>query len=106
MSKNHSDLSLREFQQFIRTHYQKHDVARGTAGTFMWLIEEIGELATALQHVSNHPDNAEYKRNLREEFGDVMGWLSTLANMHDIDLSEAVRLKYNMDTNSPGQHKE
>lgn len=98
------DLTMREFQDFIRAHYQQYDAQRGTSGTFMWLIEEIGELATALQNITAEPDNPDYQRNLREEFGDVMGWLSTLANMHGVDLGEAVRLKY-MDKEDPGPHK-
>lgn len=98
------DVTMREFQDYIRTHYQKHDAARGTAGTFMWLMEEVGELATALQNITADPENPAYKQNLREEFGDVMGWLSTLANMHDVDLGQAVRLKY-MDKADPGAHK-
>ena len=31
---------------------------------------------------------------LEEEFADVVGWLSTLANMNGIDLETAVRNKY------------
>ena len=27
--------------------YHEKDVARGVEGTFMWLMEEVGELATA-----------------------------------------------------------
>ena len=42
-------MTLREFQQLIRDMYHDKDAARGVEGTFMWLTEEIGELATALQ---------------------------------------------------------
>ena len=42
------DITLREFQQFIRDKYYARDNERGTPGTFMWFIEEVGELATAL----------------------------------------------------------
>ncbi len=97
-------LTMREFQDFIRLHYQERDAARGTAGTFMWFIEEVGELATALQNAtSDHPSPAQLQ-NLEEEFADVMGWLSTLANIHNVDLSQAVRHKY-VDKGNPGPHK-
>ena len=43
-------LSIPDFQALIRAMYGEKDVERGVAGTFMWLIEEVGELATALLH--------------------------------------------------------
>ena len=42
-------MTLRELQQLIRNMYHDKDAARGVEGTFMWLTEEIGELATALR---------------------------------------------------------
>ena len=41
-------VSLSDFQLLIRRMYHEKDVARGVEGTFMWLMEEVGELATAL----------------------------------------------------------
>ena len=41
------DISLRDFQQLIRKMYHEKDVARGVDGTFMWLMEEVGELAAS-----------------------------------------------------------
>ena len=32
--------------------------------------------------------------HLAEEFADVLAWLTTLANITDVDLTEAVRRKY------------
>ncbi len=75
-------MTIREFQQFIRDKYYPTDSARGTAGTFMWFIEEVGELATAL-----HGDD---QVNKAEEFADVLAWLCTLANINDVDLTEAL----------------
>ena len=90
------DLTFREFQKFIREHYYKHDAERGTGGTFLWLMEEVGELASSLQKFNDpgKPASDADRQNLQEEFADVLGWLSTLANMHDIDLETAVRGKY------------
>ena len=45
----HDPVTLHDFQEYIRERYFDTDSARGTPGTFMWLIEEIGELATTLQ---------------------------------------------------------
>ena len=42
-------ISLAEFQQLIREMYVERDIQRGVDGTFMWLMEEVGELAAALR---------------------------------------------------------
>jgi NTP pyrophosphatase (non-canonical NTP hydrolase) len=83
---NPADLTLTAFQKHIADRYQEADRARGTAKTFLWFIEEIGELATAL----NGTDRA----NLEEEFADVLAWLCTLANINDVDLAGAIIRKY------------
>jgi NTP pyrophosphatase (non-canonical NTP hydrolase) len=85
------DLSLRDFQQLIRDRYHATDSARGVPGTFMWLIEEVGELATSLQDCApdRNPSEAD-RHNLQEEFADVLAWLTTLANIAGVDLAQAV----------------
>ena len=42
-------LTLGALQAMIRQMYGEKDAARGDAGTFLWLAEEFGELATALR---------------------------------------------------------
>ena len=79
-------VTLADFQQLIRRMYLKKDVARGVDGTFMWLAEEIGELAAALR------DGTQEERSA--EFADVLAWLTTIANVVDVDLTEAVAKKY------------
>lgn len=84
-------LTFQAFQQLIRDRYYKTDSARGTPGTFMWLIEEVGELATALQNnAPGKKPTAEERANLEEEFADVVAWLTTLANIHGVDLEQAL----------------
>ncbi len=85
------DLTVREFQTLIRNRYFTTDSARGTPGTFMWLMEEVGELATALQNCApgKTPTPAE-RANLDEEFADVIAWLATLANINGVDLTVAL----------------
>ena len=85
-------LTIGAFQQLIRERYYPTDAARGTPGTFMWFIEEVGELATALQN--NAPaktPSAEERANLDEEFADVFAWLMTLANINGVDVAAALR---------------
>jgi NTP pyrophosphatase (non-canonical NTP hydrolase) len=79
-------ITLAEFQQLIRTMYMEKDVARGIDGTFMWLMEEVGELAAALRNGSAE------ERAL--EFADVLAWLATIANVAGVDLTAAVMKKY------------
>jgi len=74
-------MHINEFQRLISQRYEKRDRERGVPGTFMWFVEEVGELATAL--ASRDQNNRE------EEFADVFAWLCTLANISDVDLEKA-----------------
>ena len=79
-------LSLNDFQRLIREMYFEKDLARGVDGTFMWLMEEVGELAAALREGTPEEQAA--------EFADVLAWLTTIANVAGIDLAAAVQQKY------------
>jgi NTP pyrophosphatase (non-canonical NTP hydrolase) len=92
-------VELREFQTMIRDRYHATDAARGVPGTFLWFSEEVGELAEALgQRERGDGDEA----NLREEFADVLAWLATLANICDVDLTDAIHGKYIVDGGPSG----
>ena len=80
------ELSIADLQRHIRTMYFEKDVVRGIDGTFMWLMEEIGELAAALRGTD--------RENLAEEFADVIAWVATIANVAEIDLNKALISKY------------
>ncbi len=79
-------MTLREFQQLIDTMYSEKDRRRGSTATFLWLSEEIGELAAALREGT--------RQEKAREFADVLAWVATLANVEGIDLTEAVQEKY------------
>lgn len=79
-------LTLAGLQSLIETMYSSKDEARGVDGTFMWLMEEVGELAAALR--DGDPEA------LAAEFADVLAWLATIANVANIDLQQAVLQKY------------
>lgn len=87
-----NDVSLTDFQAKIRDMYYEKDLQRGIDGTFMWLMEEVGELATALRQ-GTHQDKS-------EEFADVIAWLATIANVAGVDLGKAIQDKYG--TGCPG----
>jgi len=78
--------SLADFQALIETMYSRKDAVRGVDGTFMWLMEEIGELAAALREGT--------PEELAMEFADVLAWLVTIANVAGVDLQAAVLKKY------------
>jgi NTP pyrophosphatase (non-canonical NTP hydrolase) len=79
-------VSLNDFQRLIREMYLEKDVARGVDGTFMWLMEEVGELAAALREGTPEEQTM--------EFADVLAWLTTIANVVGVDLAAAVQQKY------------
>jgi NTP pyrophosphatase (non-canonical NTP hydrolase) len=78
--------SLEQLQSVIRETYDQKDRRRGVEGTFMWFMEEVGELAAALRGGN--------RKQQVEEFADVLAWLATLANLAGIDLNTAVEAKY------------
>ena len=75
-------MKLSEFQRVIEEIYFEKDSARGVEGTYMWLAEEIGELAAALRERDTQV--------LKGEFADCLAWLSTLASITGVELDEAV----------------
>lgn len=79
-------MTLPELQELIRATYGAKDASRGVDGTFMWFMQEVGELATALRSGS-----AQEKAH---EFADALAWLATLANIANVDLAAAVTEKY------------
>jgi NTP pyrophosphatase (non-canonical NTP hydrolase) len=79
-------MTLLDLQKLIRDTYGAKDASRGVDGTFMWFMQEVGELATALRSGSKH--------ELALEFADVLAWLATLANIADVDLAAAMASKY------------
>ena len=85
-SEEPASLTLTGLQELIGTMYSSKDEKRGIDGTFMWFMEEVGELAAALREQRTAEQAA--------EFADVLAWLATIANVAGIDLNRAVQDKY------------
>ncbi|MHA1616859.1 MAG: MazG nucleotide pyrophosphohydrolase domain-containing protein [Candidatus Njordarchaeales archaeon] len=79
-------LTLKDFQRIIYDAYFERDKARGLDRTFMWFIEEVGELARAIKSGN--------RENMEEEIADVAAWLVSIANLLDIDIEKAILKKY------------
>ena len=76
-------MEMRELQASMAHLYMERDRARGRDATFRWLTEEVGELAKAMRTGD--------RANLEHEFGDVLAWLASLANLEDVDLERGGR---------------
>lgn len=74
-------MHISQFQQLIAEKYRQRDEERGIPATFMWFVEEVGELATSLA--------GDDQESRAEEFADVFAWLCTLANISGVDLEKA-----------------
>jgi NTP pyrophosphatase (non-canonical NTP hydrolase) len=79
-------MTLDDLQALIEKMYSERDRQRGTPATFLWLCEEIGELAAALREGTQEQKCS--------EFADVVAWLATLANINDVNLSQVLEAKY------------
>lgn len=76
-------MELRGLQHLIEEMYSAKDRKRGSEGTFLWLMEEVGELASAIREGTFDEKEA--------EFADVLAWLATLANVEGVDLEKAMK---------------
>jgi len=79
-------LRIGEFQQLMRDLYYRRDVTRGKAMTMLWVVEEVGELAEAVR--------TDDTTNVAEELADVIAWVTSIANLYNLDLEEILSSKY------------
>lgn len=89
-------MQIREFQELMRDLYFERDKGRGFQKIFLWIIEEIGELAEALRKYQEDKEkNKTIKlKDLEMEIADVVAWVTSLANVLEIDLEKALYEKY------------
>lgn len=79
-------MKIKEFQKRIKDNFYHKDSIRGAEKTFIWLVEEIGELGTSV--MKNDVEN------ISEELSDVIAWTVSLANIYDMDLEKILSEKY------------
>ena len=70
----------------IEATFGTRDRVRGVPSSVAWLAEEVGELAQAVRKGSHEQQV--------HEFGDVLAWLTSLANQLGVDLSTTPRQRY------------
>ena len=83
-------MQIREFQELMDQLYGSKDRQRGLEKTFLWFIEEIGELSEAIRMNS---DRTNFE-NLKDECADVFAWFTSLCNILGVDLEDVVGKKY------------
>lgn len=76
-------MEISAFQELMETLYGAQDRERGVPSTVAWLCEEVGELAQAVR--KGTPEQQLH------ELGDVLAWLSSLANQMGLSLEDAAQ---------------
>jgi len=81
-------MKISEFQQLIKDIYFHQDKERGIKRTFIWLVEEVGELARIIK--SQEID----KKKASEEISDITAWINSIANLLEINMESILLDKY------------
>lgn len=81
-------MKVSDFQNLMKKLYFHKDSKRGIKDTFVWLVEEIGELAKILKNQNIDKEKAS------EEIADIIAWTNSLSNLLDIDVEKALYDKY------------
>jgi NTP pyrophosphatase (non-canonical NTP hydrolase) len=79
-------MEVRAFQDLIRDIYSQRDQRRGEDKTFLWFLEEVGELVRSYRRGESE--------KIGEEMADVIAWLVSVANLLHIDLETELQKKY------------
>ena len=80
-------MEIEEAQKMMRRIYLERDRARGVEGTLKRTFDELEELREAIE-------NKESTTTIANEVADVFAWLCSLANLLEIDVSDAFYKKY------------
>jgi len=76
-------MEITDFQKLMDDLYGEGDRERGMPSTVAWLCEEVGELAQAVRKGTTDQQ--------LHELGDVLAWLSSLANQLGLSLEDAAQ---------------
>ena len=84
-------MEIRDFQARIADLYIEKDKRRGVEPTFLWLMEEVGELAREVNHRFGEKTKKaeEPEDSIAMELADIVFVVICLANSQGIDLDDA-----------------
>lgn len=96
MANLKTDPTLKDLQQYLADICQERGWTKDTPSEkFVLFIEEVGELAKAMRKAARLYEERAKQRDisLEEEFADVLSYLLDLANVYQVDLEKAFRMK-------------
>ena len=83
--------TLREVQNYVKRMAIERGHSQQIPVEMMYLTEEVGELSKALrEHIGGDFDAQTSRKDLREEFADVLYNLLNLANLAGVDIYDAM----------------
>lgn len=80
-------MDTREAQEIMRRIYFERDRARGVDRTVLRAFQELSELSEKIMERRSQSEIA-------SEMADVFAWVCSLANLLNVDLSDALSEKY------------
>ncbi|MBO0992930.1 MazG nucleotide pyrophosphohydrolase domain-containing protein [Bacillus sp. SD088] len=98
-------LTIEGLQHYLAFKYKED---RSSTGLFMKLVEEIGEVAEALNQLEGRKSNTG-NASLEKELADVIHYTVAIASINNIELSKVIlekdkiaAIKYNQSPNLEG----
>ncbi|MFZ5391003.1 MAG: MazG nucleotide pyrophosphohydrolase domain-containing protein [Patescibacteria group bacterium] len=83
---------MKELQKEIKNFCQANGLIRPVEYQLLDMVSELGEVAKEILKSSDYGQKpVEYQEELKQELGDVLYSLITVANSLDIDLEQAVK---------------
>lgn len=81
-----SKISISDLQSYLRTKYNKKEY---TTSLFMKLVEEVGEVAEAINKIDGRKTD-DKESSLAEELADIIHYTIAIATINDINLEEVI----------------
>lgn len=83
-------LAISRFTEY-QAMVERTDERRSRAVSLMGLVGEVGDLHSMMKKLLLQKDNPAFRTELREEFGDLLWYLTSLASLYEIPLEEIAK---------------
>jgi NTP pyrophosphatase (non-canonical NTP hydrolase) len=83
-------LAMSRFAEY-QAMVERTDERRSRAVSLMGLVGEVGDLHSMMKKLLLQKDNPAFRTELREEFGDLLWYLTSLASLYEIPLEEIAK---------------
>ncbi|MEK6962952.1 MAG: MazG nucleotide pyrophosphohydrolase domain-containing protein [Nanoarchaeota archaeon] len=81
--------TIKDAQTWTKEAWKQSDKALTDNDMYLFLMEEIGEMAEAIRKMKGNKANKPFTPDLEKELGDILLSLLTIAVRYDIDLEKA-----------------